>query len=227
MRYNGKSVIKRKCGKCGETFYINKDSINEAVYYDKKTYHIKCFEEISDKRAKSKDIRVYPKWRWVSENMSTVKKESYVHLKTAVYKEEIYDFIKDAYDLTVIPTTVWQKISDIYAGTFKGMTEGIPPEYLLDMWKRKIKMLNGIAEKNSAKGREMSPYNRLNYDLAVLVNKYDSYLKWLEKQKIIQAEMTSEDNENIVRKYIGQNITENNEEAEREDITDLIDDIFG
>ena len=73
----------------------------------------------------------------------------------------------------------------------------------------------------------MNPDNRLNYDLSVLVNKYDSYLKWLEKQKIIQAEMTLENNENIVQKYIGQDIPENNEKEEKEDITDLIDDIFG
>ena len=218
--------IKRKCSCCGEDFYISKDNIDDAIYYDKKTYHSSCFINICNKRSQMKREDVSQKWTWVLNHLDSIKQESYEHLKLAVVKENVFNFIKDAYDITIIPTTVWQKLSNIYNGTFKGMTYGIPPEHLLDMWERKIDMLNGIANRNNTKGRTMNVDQRINYDLSVLVNKYDSYLKWLEKQKILEAEKEIEKNENIVGKTIGY-VTQKTEKNNSDDISDLVDDIFG
>ena len=218
--------IKRKCSCCGEDFYISKDNIDDAIYYDKKTYHSSCFINICNKRSQMKREDVSQKWTWVLNHLDSIKQESYEHLKLAVAKENVFNFIKDAYDITIIPTTVWQKLSNIYNGTFKGMTYGIPPEHLLDMWERKIDMLNGIANRNNTKGRTMNVDQRINYDLSVLVNKYDSYLKWLEKQKILEAEKEIEKNENIVGKTIGY-VVQKAEKNNSDDISDLVDDIFG
>jgi hypothetical protein len=218
--------IKRVCGLCKEIFYINRNNINEAIYYDKKTYHSKCFVDICGRRAAGKS-KIAPKWEWVLENMETIKNESMERFKTSLDKEDVYRFILDTYDLTVIPTTVWQKMSDIYAGTFKGMSIGIPPEHLLDMWKRKINTLNAIAAKNSANGKVMDSGQRLNYDLSVLVNKYDGYLKWLERQKILRAEQAMNKNKNTVSESIGYDIIKNNQSIDKDDILDLVDDIFG
>ena len=218
--------IKRKCSCCGEDFYISKDNIDDAIYYDKKTYHSSCFINICNKRSQMKREDVSQKWTWVLNHLDSIKQESYEHLKLAVVKENVFNFIKDAYDITIIPTTVWQKLSNIYNGTFKGMTYGIPPEHLLDMWERKIDMLNGIANRNNTKGRTMNVDQRINYDLSVLVNKYDSYLKWLEKQKILEAEKEIEKNENIVGKTIGY-VVQKAEKNNSDDISDLVDDIFG
>ena len=218
--------IKRKCSCCGEYFYISNDNIDDAIYYDKKTYHSSCFINICNKRSQMKREDVSQKWTWVLNHLDSIKQESYEHLKLAVIKEDVFNFIKDAYDITIIPTTVWQKLSNIYNGTFKGMTYGIPPEHLLDMWKRKIDMLNGIANRNSTKGKAMNADQRINYDLSVLVNKYDSYLKWLEKQKILEAEKEIEKNENIVGKTIGY-VSHKTENSNADDISDLVDDIFG
>ena len=218
--------IKRKCSCCGEDFYISKDNIDDAIYYDKKTYHSSCFINICNKRSQMKRENVSQNWTWVLNHLDSIKQESYEHLKLAVIKEDVFNFIKDTYDITIIPTTVWQKLSNIYNGTFKGMTYGIPPEHLLDMWERKIDMLNGIANRNNTKGRTMNVDQRINYDLSVLVNKYDSYLKWLEKQKILEAEKEIEKNENIVGKTIGY-VVQKAEKNNSDDISDLVDDIFG
>ena len=218
--------IKRVCGLCKEVFYINRNNINEAIYYDKKTYHSKCFVDIRGRRAIRKS-RTAPKWEQSLEDIEAIKKESFKHFKILIDKEEVYRFILEAYGLTVIPTTVWQKISDIYAGTFKRMSAGIPPEHLLDMWKRKINTLNAIAAKNSASGKVMDSGQRLSYDLSVLVNKYDNYLKWLEKQKILRAEQDVNKNENIISESIVDDIIKNNQNTYKDDILDLVDDIFG
>lgn len=229
MRYinnNQRIGIKRKCSCCGEDFYINNENIEDAIYYDKKTYHSSCFINICNKRSKMKREDVSQKWIWVLKNLEHIREESFKHLSLAITKESVFDFIKNAYDVTIIPTTVWQKLGNIYNGTFKGMTFGIPPEHLLDMWKRKIDMLNGIANRNSTKGIKMNVDQRINYDLSILVNKYDSYLKWLEKQKILEAEKEIEKNENIVSKSIGYVVQKANGNNS-DDISGLVDDIFG
>ncbi len=229
MRYinnNQKIGIKRKCSCCGEYFYINNENVKDAIYYDKKTYHSSCFISICNKRSKMKREDISQKWTLVLNNLEHIREESFKHLSLAITKEGIFDFIKNAYDVTIIPTTVWQKLGNIYNGTFKGMTFGIPPGHLLDMWKRKIDMLNGIANRNSTKGITMNTDQRINYDLSILVNKYDSYLRWLERQKILEAEKEIEKNENIVGKsvgYVAQKVNNNNSD----DISGLVDDIFG
>ena len=65
----------------------------------------------------------------------------------------------------------------------------VPPEDLLDMWRQKRNYLDKVAEQNRKKGNEISGVNRVNYDLAILLSKYDSYLKWKEQQKIAIAEL--------------------------------------
>ena len=37
------SCLTRICGCCNKEMYIGKDNIDEAIYYDKKTYHSECF----------------------------------------------------------------------------------------------------------------------------------------------------------------------------------------
>ena len=228
MRYTNNQIgIKRKCGCCGESLYINKNNIDDAIYYDKKTYHSSCFINICKKRSANKRVDISEKWNWVYNHIKSIKNDTYLHFIDLIEKDEVYQFIKEAYDLTIIPTTVWQKLSNIYEGTFKGMSVGIPPSDLLDMWKRKIDMLNGIAKKNETKGIHMQPDQRLNYDLSILVNKYDSYLRWKEKQRILEAEKETEKTQNIVSQSIGytKNISQDNNETD--DISDLVDDIFG
>ena len=228
MRYTNNQIgIKRKCGCFGEYRYINKNNIYDAIYYDKKTYHSSCFINICKKRSANKRVDISEKWNWVYNHIKSIKNDTYLHFIDLIEKDEVYQFIKEAYDLTIIPTTVWQKLSNIYEGTFKGMSVGIPPSDLLDMWKRKIDMLNGIAKKNETKGIHMQPDQRLNYDLSILVNKYDSYLRWKEKQRILEAEKETEKTQNIVSQSIGytKNISQDNNETD--DISDLVDDIFG
>lgn len=221
--------VKRKCSCCGEYFYISNNNIEDAIYYDMKTYHSSCFINMCDKRSKMKRTDVSQKWTWVLSNLDSIKRESYEHLRLAVVKEDVFNFIKEAYDVTIIPSTVWQKLANIYNGTFKGMSFGIPPEHLLDMWKRKIDMLNELANKNKIKGIGMNISQRISYDLSVLVNKYDSYLKWLEKQKIIEVE-TKQSSEirksNINKSIINTKANEGNSNQDNNDISGLVDDIF-
>ena len=228
MSENNTGII-RKCGCCGEEIHISKENINDAIYYDKKTYHSNCFIEMCEKRSQSKRKSSSQKWQKALENFNTIKKESYDRFYNAIVKDDVYNFIRDAYDITIIPSTIWQKLSSIYDGSFRGMINGIPPEHLLDMWKRKIDMLNKTATRNVSIGKKMSTEQRLNYDLAILANKYDSYLKWREQQKILESEKESKTTESIITKTISYSNTHINQDPTTDtgDISDLVDDIFG
>ena len=221
-------VVKRKCACCKADISISTNNLNEVIYYDKKTYHSKCFIEMCEKRSKMKRPDVAEKWKYVLNKLDTIRSESYSHFNIAIIKEAIFMFIKEAYDISIIPTSVWKKLGNIYSGTYKGMGTGIPPEHLFDMWKQKIDMLNTLANNNIKKGRAMALDQRINYDLSVLINKYDKYLKWLEKQKVLEAETKISESQNmnsVTRAVINDKAQDVNENKD-DDMTDLVDDIF-
>lgn len=220
-------TINRKCDCCKETIYINKNNIDDAIFYDKKSYHRKCFIDICNKRAEMKRKSVADKWQWVLKNIEHIFQESKSHYMESIYKEEINQFILSEYDLTIIPSSVWQKLSNIYFGTFRGMSVGIPPDELIDMWRRKIDYLNRVANQNATKGKVMNPDQRINYDLSILINRYDDYKKWKESQMILESDTRYMSNNssldiNIINE-VSMKVTDKSEEGE---ISELVDDIF-
>lgn len=82
-------------------------------------------------------------------------------------------------------------MDSVYKGTYKNLNRPVPPEDLLDMWKQKRNYLDKVAEQNRKKGTEITGVNRVNYDLAILLSKYDAYLDWKEKQQIAIAEINN------------------------------------
>ena len=98
------------------------------------------------------------------------------------------------------------------------------------MFQTKQKMLNQIYQDNIRKGNEFeSSYNRFCYDLAIILNKYDSYKKWKEKQKIIQAELKQkieEENKEVKIDYSKIKADVNDKKEDELDIGDILDDIY-
>ena len=88
-------------------------------------------------------------------------------------------------------------MDSVYKGTYKNLNKPVPPEDLLDMWRQKKNYLEKVSEQNRKKGTEIDGINRVNYDLAILLSKYDSYLKWKEQQKIAVAEIEEQKKRSI------------------------------
>lgn len=226
------SGLERKCPVCNKTVYINNKTINDAIYYGKKTYHSDCFKDYCKGKVKnSKRVDTKRKWDGVLDNLLQIRHESYEHFIEQVCKDEVNNFILENYNVNVVPHKVWIKLGNIYNGTYKNLSGvKIPPYHLLDMWERKIGILNNIAINNSIKGKIMNEEGRLLYDLSVLINKYDSYLKWLSKQKLLERELKENKQENIVANSIGYNLNCDNQKEDDtigDNISDLVDDIFG
>ena len=138
---------------------------------------------------------------------------------------ELTAFLKDMYSITGIDQFTWSKIKD----------SGIPLSDLLYMWKRRKEDLYKLNQKLITKNNNhISTESLIRYDLKVLINKYGSYLKWKERQKILANEKESEKakmkDDYIINEIIS--ARQHNEKPDTDtseggvDINALVDDIF-
>lgn len=109
---------------------------------------------------------------------------------------QLSDFIYREYDVYFLPKHFFINLDKVYKGTYKNLTKPVPVEDLLDMWQQKIDYLNKVAKRNRQMGKKIEGMARINYDLAILLSKYDSYCEWKakkasEKQELKQS-MTSQ-----------------------------------
>lgn len=217
----------RTCDECKETLEINESTINDIVYYNKKYYHLDCFVNMCNRKKTNK--RYGQKWIDVLSNLNEIKKDSQKFCKDMYYKDLIYNFILANYNITVLPTKIFTKLDGFFTGTYKGMSISMNPEDLYDMWTRKIQYLNKVNAKNKQKGKSISGADRVNYDLSVLLNMYDSYLDWKEKNKRQEQEVEEVVNsfkESAATQTIIANIKNNNNTEDEEDFDELLDEIF-
>lgn len=218
--------MERTCAECKERFEINKENINQVISFENNCYHHNCFIKMCER--KSKNSRALPKWGEALDNINEIKRKSNSHLMNEIYKDDIFEWILENYDIKVVPNKIFTKLSEIYNGTYKGLACSIPPEDILDMWKRKMNFLKQNKARNIAKGKEMDVAQQVNYDISILLNKYDSYLKWKEQNKIIEQDV------NKVHKDILQTvdldklskITQNQKKEEDDDMDSLLEELF-
>lgn len=137
-------------------------------------------------------------------------------------------WVQDNYNITILPKLFFIKIAGVNSGTYKGLKEGILYDDLLYMFKTKKTQLDKYINKRKSQGAKFDDgLKRFYYDLAVIVNNYDSYKKWKEKQQILKVEsdnLKQELHTEINYKKI--NKVNNESNVENNDIDDIIDELF-
>lgn len=124
-------------------------------------------------------------------------------------------------------------MDSVYKGEYKGLKKPVPPEHLLDMWEQKKSYLLKIYERNRTHGKEIDGLQRVYYDLAILLSKYDSYLSWKDKQENVQMDEQERkrhavdfNNQKVVSRNIpNNNKVRNNVGNNNIDINSILDDI--
>lgn len=222
----------KSCKLCDIEFKRNEDRLVIAGIGD---VHTKCYlknlSEKYDENYANKKIEELIEKREARKKKARLNSLKNTEKKKDLKKERLLfiEYIQETYDLT-IPKQLMIKLANINNGTYQGLKEPIVYEDLLYMFKTKQKMLNQIYQDNVRKGNDFSSnYNRFCYDLAIILNKYDGYKKWKEKQKIIQAELQKtmeEENKQIKIDYSKIKADINKEENDDLDIGDIIDDIY-
>ena len=213
----------KKCN-CNNEILLDNNSINNIVRYGNAYYHSECFISwCNEGIGRHKNNQ---KYKDMLSNIDAYKEDAYKHLVNRIENDELYNFIMDKYDVKTLDTYVYIKLTRIFNGTLEGIREGgIPKEHFFDMWKRKSHQLDKIHQQNIVKGKNMTPTQTIMYDISVLINKYDSYLKWLEKEKIIQAEANYNNKSTQLLTREIRSRRENNI-VEKDDISKLVNDIF-
>lgn len=240
--------IKKKCYFCTKDIDFE-NSNQKAVYYDKHFYHTDCFiswcnnvKQVSKKRqfalehmemyveeCRKKISNLFEKKRCSLDQIGVYEKETEKHIKQVFTESDFCCFIREEYDIRTVP---WKRILDVISGKTDKCNCIIPIEDLYDMWQRKLEMLRKINDKlvkNS--DTEIDTDSLIMYDLTVLVRKYNGYLKWKQKQKILESE-TKKENSNtdtiLVRSISNISSGKYSKKDNTDDeIVDIVDDIFG
>lgn len=143
-------------------------------------------------------------------------------------KTELIEYLIDIYEISSLPKQFYVKLSQINSGNYKTMSEGITYEDLLIMFKKKQSYLDKVASNNITKGKEMSGYLRLNYDIAIILNKYDSYKLWQRQQQLLQADIIQKNNNLKDETKIDYSKIKSEQSTTKNelDITDILNEIY-
>ncbi len=212
--------LKKKC-------MFNKEidiEYEDFIIYNKHFYHPDCWvqKRINDKRNKlTYDDAIIQKDKLIKES----KEIKLPKILSEIKRKEFFTWLGYQYNISDIPQYFFIKLSNIVNGKYEKITKKIPLDDIIDMWKLRIDYLNKVNIKNKAKNKILSPYDRLNYDLAILLRNYEGYLEWKNKQVVVEKENNIKiDNDvyNTVTKSADINIKSNNSN----DIADILDELF-
>lgn len=136
------------------------------------------------------------------------------------------DWLYTQYDISFLPKYFFINLDKVYKGTYKNLNKPVPVEDLWDMWQKKMPYLRKVNDKNKRYGKEIEGVARINYDLAIILSRYDSYLKWKEEQKLSQTQSTQNevqiDYNNIKIKIAKNNPNQNDSNIDIDSILDEI-----
>lgn len=226
-------VLTVKCAYCKEEIELDLDKAQQLVKYSNNYYHKECFQKMCEEKLASKNNRI-KKEKWLSalSHIDDYNHKARVSLEPRLLEDKVYRFILDNYNfIGSVPAYVFTKLKSIYNGTYRGLAKPIPPSDLLDMWKRQMKYLknNRVFLIQKGKMDEDNPTHQVNYDLAVLVGKYDSYLRWKEKQKL--NEVDKKNNEKFAKSFVETNNVTTQKTVvtaiQDDNMDDILSDIFG
>lgn len=202
----------RKCFLCKEYIILEKQ-YDEIIFYKKNFNHIGCLQ----KKLETKKIG-----KLTSDEISNIihelKKETEDHTYNIIIKNHLFKYLCLHYNVIMLPTYIFTKMEQIFTGTFRNMNKAIPPQHLLDMFQRRQYQLDKIYHKEKLDGNAL-----INYDLAVLIGKYNNYLDWIERDRKEKTEIVSflEEKKINISEVTG-NIKNNRIQKEKEKI-DLLD----
>lgn len=219
------SKTTRKCGKCGEKITINRQSLNNIVYYQNKFYHIDCFVEKANQGMSS--TRYAAHWQEILNRLPEFQAEAKRRLEHYMIRDEFNDYLLANYDVYAVSERFWNIAEDISNGIYKRKKcKAIDMQTLMDAWKWGQKKLDKIAANNKAKNK--GPQNdeqRLNYDLAIILQHVGDYQRYITQTKEEKAEIEKR-TENTNKINYEKLYSQSKNQEQSDSILDLMNEIF-
>lgn len=153
-------------------------------------FHYNCFVEYATNRSRKRLSLI--------EAMGLVEEYKEKEMQNR-NRAKFLSYISKEYGIVFFPKTTFIKLSSIQNGTFKGMFCSISYAELYEMFVMMKNYLIKTRMKMDSRGRGIEGgLNSFNYDLAIVLNNYDKYLKYKEEQKKTKI-TTKEIRENIIQ----------------------------
>lgn len=216
----------RKCTKCGQEIPIIRDDIHGVALLKGKFYHTECLTGWAQDRVQRPRHAEY--WEFALEHMDVCEEDARKAINKRFCKDDFNEYLLNTYDVIDIPSRFWSIVGDLENGKYrKRKCKPVTLETLYGAWKWGQKNLDKIDRGNRMNNKgPKDGEQRLNYDLAILVQKVPLYLKHQAKQQAEEAERLERQKSAVKINY--NNIANNSVASNNglDDISSLIDDIF-
>ena len=222
--------ILRKCKICDKpkTKTIKLET-GKFIYYQQSYYHYDCFVKFQTEK---KSLAFNEAKELADEMVIKTIESDYVN--SLIDRDRLTYWIYDNYNLTVLPVLFFQKIKQINDGTF-AVRINAPISYydLLQIFKKMKTYLDKVNNNNERKGKKIDLLRRIDYDLAIVINNYDEYLKWKQKQKTEEIEKKIIKDDIVLKNDMQFNNTislmqrkNTNNHNDEINISDILDEVF-
>ena len=188
----------KTCKYCGFEIDVNLDDVSGIIKYDDKYYHCDCFNHLCNDKLNNKRAN-HDKWNEAINNIKVIEHDTSESIMQAKYRFDFDKYLIECYEIAEIPTYFRVKINNIIGRKCKGTL--ITIEVLFEAWKAQQSKLDEINKSLKVKGNAPDGTNRLNYDLAVVINNMSEYLNQLKEEKIMVDKYNREAEEYFANMY--------------------------
>lgn len=221
--------IVRKCTVCDKTgcktVKLDEDKF---IYYNNCYYHYNCF--IKRRMLKNENTLTEEEIIKIADDLVLKTKDNKT-VKNSIDLDRLTYWLYENYNISSLPNLFFIKLKKINDGKYANRLS--KPIFYYELLQIFIKMktyLDKINYKNEHKDKKMTGSQRVEYDLAIVINNYDEYIKWRQKQATESIEKQEiKDDISIKNNIQTENIVEvrrsNNEDKEI-NIADLLDELF-
>lgn len=150
-----------------------------------------------------------------------------------VTMRDVTDWIYEYYEVKFLPKHFFIHLAEIPKGKYPGLRQAVPYEDLLDMWKQKASYLDKVNLRNRQRGKVIEGMARINYDISILLSRYDSYLAWKSEQEAEQKAREAESKkekinyENINAFANDKKANAKTSESKEDSLLEVLDEILG
>lgn len=214
----------RKCAECGKNISVkDKKNLGHILRYKNKFYHTACFIALAESRVAAQN-RYSASWQEALNNIEALIEDARLAITIKVKTDPLNDYLLLNYDVGTLSSRFWSIVADIGNGVYKHRRcKAIDCNTLLDMWKYYQKELNQTDVWNKSHGKVLDGESRVNYDLAILMNKYGNYIKAKAKEEAAQIDQQIHKEEH---KIDYNKIKAVNKTNGLDDISDLLDELI-
>ena len=214
----------RKCDVCKQQIPITRNNIHGIAKLKTLFYHTECLTEWAQDRVQRKGHARH--WEFALANMAACEEDARKAIERRFVQDDFHMYLLKTYDVIDIDLRFWTVVNLLEQGEYrKRKCNPVSMETLFGAWKWGQEKLDKIDRNNKMKHTgPQTGMERINYDLAVLINKVPIYLKEKAKREVEAAEVIIQNQNDIKIDY--STIKANKKSDGLGDISDLLDELI-